>query len=162
MYEMNFEWHSNGVQQDLASVLRMAWMEINRFSAALVDRCSHVPVGRFSRDAVDRFFQLVVDQRHLVGCELGWEDVGVERRSRSGSEFRQSCPIQKVVSIGVGRRSGDDVERCLDVGVGRHQYELPTDIELSTRKASSSRFSCSSISPNSLSKMESLWCPSMA
>ncbi|KAG2298680.1 hypothetical protein Bca52824_035152 [Brassica carinata] len=79
MSEMDFEWHSSGVHQDLASVLGMAWMDVDRFSAALVDRCSHVPVGRFSRDVVDRFFQLVVDQRHLVGCELGWEDEGVER-----------------------------------------------------------------------------------
>ena len=78
--------------------------------------------------------------------------VGVALNSNSFVDPKSG--VDRCLSDGVDRRSGDDVDRCSGNGIGRHQYELSIDIELLIRKASSSSFSYSSTSPNSLSKME--------
>ena len=55
----------------------------------------------------------------------------------------------------VDRCSAEDVDRCLADGVDRRQCELPMDMKILTRKASSSKFSYSITSLESLSKISS-------
>ena len=45
--EMDFEFPSSGVHQDLVNVLGMALAVVDRCASVVVDRCSHVAVDRF-------------------------------------------------------------------------------------------------------------------
>ncbi|KAF3586843.1 hypothetical protein F2Q69_00028974 [Brassica cretica] len=99
---------------------------------------------------------------------LGWEDAGVEQQNLSGSEFEQFCLIPKVVSIdarlmmSIGAQLLMSIDAQLLLSVDTSTSCLYMDIELSTRKASSSSFSCSSTSPKSLSEMALTWCLSLS
>ncbi|KAF3590076.1 hypothetical protein F2Q69_00027742 [Brassica cretica] len=53
-YEIDFEFPSSGVQQDLVNVLGMAIVVVDRCASVVVDRCSHVAVDRFHCIVVDR------------------------------------------------------------------------------------------------------------
>ncbi|KAF2594483.1 hypothetical protein F2Q70_00043213 [Brassica cretica] len=95
-------------------------------------------VDRCSSVVVDRCSHVAVDRLHFVVVVLSDPKSGVDR-----------C-------------SADDIDRCSAVDVGQHQYELPMDMQLSTRKASPSSFSCSSTSPKSSSEMALTWCLSLS
>ena len=51
--EMDFEFPSSGVHQDLVNVLGMALMVVDRCSSSVVDRRFHVDVNRFFRVVAD-------------------------------------------------------------------------------------------------------------